>query len=160
MRRPSGKVLTGTVRLVWGAPPASEALTFRTGANEWTPHQAWPPVKDVTERRLYFQGDGKLAFTPPPASKQAAYDAYLSDPHSPVPYRPRPITLGRGWSTWQVEDQRFVHGRPDVRTYVTDPLTDPVVVSGRISAKLFAGTSLVLWVGTLFLGRMLPYLRP
>ena len=29
-----------------------------------------------------------------------------------------------------------------------------------VSAKVFAGTSLVLWVGTLFLGRMLPYLRP
>jgi uncharacterized protein len=58
-----------------------------------------------------------------------------------VPYRPRPITLGRGWSTWLVEDQRFVHGRPDVRTYVTDPLTEPVVVSGQIAAHLFAATS-------------------
>ena len=101
-----------------GAPPASEALTFRTGANEWTQHDAWPPVKNVTPRRLYFQEDGKLAFTAPPAAKDDAFDSYLSDPHSPVPYRPRPITLGRGWSTWLVEDQRFVHGRPDVRTYV------------------------------------------
>ena len=124
-----------------GAPPASEALTFRTGANEWTQHDAWPPVKTTTPRRLYFQEDGKLAFTAPPAAKEAAYDSYLSDPHSPVPYRPRPITLGRGWSTWQVEDQRFVHGRPDVRTYVTDPLTEPVVVAGQINAHLFAATS-------------------
>ena len=99
-----------------GAPPASEALTFRTGANEWTQHDAWPPVKNVTPRRLYFQEDGKLAFTAPPAAKADAFDTYVSDPHSPVPYRPRPITLGRGWSTWLVEDQRFVHGRPDVRT--------------------------------------------
>ena len=29
-----------------------------------------------------------------------------------------------------------------------------------VAAKVFAGTSLVLWVGTLFLGRLLPYLRP
>jgi predicted acyl esterase len=28
-----------------------------------------------------------------------------------------------------------------VRTYVTDPLTEPVVVSGRIAAHLFAATS-------------------
>jgi putative CocE/NonD family hydrolase len=123
-----------------GAAPASEALTFRTGANEWTEHQAWPP-KTATPRRLYFQEGGKLAFTEPPAVKEAAYDTYLSDPHSPVPYRPRPITLGRGWSTWLVEDQRFVHGRPDVKSYVTDPLSEPVVVSGQISAKLFAATS-------------------
>src|SRR5688572_167442 len=124
-----------------GAPPVSEALTFRTGANEWMQHDAWPPVKNVTPRRLYFREDGKLAFTAPPAAKDAAYDSYLSDPHSPVPYRPRPITLGRGWSTWQVEDQRFVHGRPDVRTYATDPLTEPVVVAGQINAHLFAATS-------------------
>jgi putative CocE/NonD family hydrolase len=123
-----------------GAPPASEALTFRTGANEWMQHDAWPPVKGVTPRRLYFQEDGKLAFTQPPATKDA-FDSYLSDPHSPVPYRPRPITLGRGWSTWLVEDQRFVHGRPDVRTYVTDPLTEPVVVAGQVAAHLFAATS-------------------
>jgi putative CocE/NonD family hydrolase len=123
-----------------GPAPASEALTFRTGANEWTQHGAWPPVRDVTPRRLYFQEGGKLAFTPPPAAP-AAFDSYFSDPASPVPYRPRPITLGRGWSTWLVEDQRFVHGRPDVRTYVTDPLTEPVVVSGRIAAHLFAATS-------------------
>jgi putative CocE/NonD family hydrolase len=103
-----------------GAAPASEALTFRTGTNEWTRHDAWPPVKDVTLRRLYFQEDGKLAFAAPPASRPDAFDTYLSDPHSPVPYRPRPITLGRGWSTWLVEDQRFVHGRPDVRSYATE----------------------------------------
>jgi putative CocE/NonD family hydrolase len=123
-----------------GAAPASEALTFRTGSNEWKQHDAWPPVKDVTRRRLYFQEDGKLSFTAP-AAKTDTFDTYISDPQSPVPYRPRPITLGRGWSTWQVEDQRFVHGRPDVRTYVTDPLTEPVVVSGQINAHLFAATS-------------------
>jgi putative CocE/NonD family hydrolase len=124
-----------------GTAPASEALTFRTGANEWTQHEAWPPVTNVTPRRLYFQEGGKLAFTPPPAATAEPFDTYLSDPASPVPYRPRPITLGRGWSTWLVEDQRFVHGRPDVRSYVTDPLTEPVVVSGRIAAHLFAATS-------------------
>jgi putative CocE/NonD family hydrolase len=123
-----------------GTPPASEALTFRTGANEWTRHDAWPPVQNVTPQRLYFQAGGKLAFTPPAATDEP-FDAYLSDPASPVPYRPRPITLGRGWSTWLVEDQRFVHGRPDVRTYVTDPLTAPVLVAGKIAAHLFAATS-------------------
>jgi putative CocE/NonD family hydrolase len=124
-----------------GGAPVSEALTFRTGANEWIRHDAWPPVRNVSPQRLYFHADGKLAFNPPRATKEPAYDSYVSDPASPVPYRPRPITLGRGWSTWLVEDQRFVHGRPDVRTYITDPLAEPVVVSGRIAAHLFAATS-------------------
>ena len=102
-----------------GAPPASEALTFRTGANEWTRarrvaageerHAAAPVFPGGRQARVHRAagGEGRRRST-----------TYLSDPHSPVPYRPRPITLGRGWSTWQVEDQRFVHGRPDVRTYV------------------------------------------
>ena len=124
-----------------GAPPASEALTFRTGANEWVRHDSWPPRTNVAPQRLYFHADGKLAFAPPPASQEPAYDTYVSDPASPVPYRPRPITLGRGWPTWLVEDQRFVHGRPDVRTYVSDTLAEPVVVAGRIAAHLFAATS-------------------
>jgi putative CocE/NonD family hydrolase len=124
-----------------GAPPASEALTFRTGANEWVRHDSWPPATNVAPQRLYFHADGQLAFAPPPASQEPAYDSYVSDPASPVPYRPRPITLGRGWPTWLVEDQRFVHGRPDVRTYVSDTLAEPVVVSGRIAAHLFAATS-------------------
>jgi putative CocE/NonD family hydrolase len=122
-----------------GAPPVSEALTFRTGANEWMQHDAWPP-KNASPQRLYFHDDGKLAFKAPSA-KPPAYDSYVSDPSTPVPYRPRPITLGRGWPTWLVEDQRFVHGRPDVRTYVTDALVEPVAVSGRITAHLFAATS-------------------
>ena len=40
-----------------------------------------------------------------------------------------------------VEDQRFVHHRPDVLTWVTDTLTNDVTVSGKIIANLFASTS-------------------
>ena len=70
-----------------------------------------------------------------------AFDSYVSDPANPVPYRHRPITLRTGWPTWQVEDQRFVHHRPDVLTWSTEPLTEDVVVSGKIIAKLFASTT-------------------
>ena len=40
-----------------------------------------------------------------------------------------------------MEDQRFVDGRPDVLTYVTDPLAEDVVLAGAITAKLFASTT-------------------
>ena len=46
-----------------------------------------------------------------------------------------------GWATWLVEDQRFVDHRPDVLTWVSDPLKDDVVVSGKIVANLFASTT-------------------
>jgi uncharacterized protein len=118
-----------------------EALTFRTGANEWVRHDAWPPKRNVAARRLYFQADGKLSFDPPPASPAEAFDSYISDPANPVPYRPRPIDVRSGWTTWLVEDQRFADHRPDVITWVSDPLKDDVVVSGKVVANLFASTT-------------------
>jgi putative CocE/NonD family hydrolase len=124
-----------------GAPPVSEALTFRTGANDWVRHDAWPPTRNVTNRRLYFRGERKLSFDPPAAAEDAVFDSYVSDPANPVPYRHRPIRLNVGWSTWQVEDQRFVHRRPDVLDWSTGPLEADVTVSGKIVANLFASTT-------------------
>ena len=124
-----------------GSGERPEAQTFRTGTNEWVSHDTWPPKQNVVARRLYFQSDGKLSFDQPPASAQPAFDSYVSDPANPVPYRPRPIELRSGWSTWLVEDQRFVHRRPDVLAWVSDPLERDVVVSGKIVANLFASTS-------------------
>ena len=124
-----------------GSPERPEALTFRTGTNEWVGHDAWPPKRNVVARRLYFQADGKLSFDPPDTGTQRAFDSYTSDPANPVPYRPRPIELRSGWSTWLVEDQRFVDHRPDVLAWVSETLEDDVVVSGKIVANLFASTT-------------------
>jgi len=118
-----------------------EALTFRTGANEWVRHNEWPPKRNAVARQLYFQADGKLSFDAPPKATPEAFDSYVSDPANPVPYRARPIELRSGWTTWLVEDQRFVHQRPDVLSWVSDTLSDDLVVSGKIVANLFASTT-------------------
>ncbi len=123
-----------------GAGQRSEAVTFRTGRNEWVEHAEWPPKQNVAERKLYFQAEKKLSFTPPTGDPNAA-DTYVSDPASPVPYRPRPIQVRSGWTVWLVEDQRFVDGRPDVLTFESDTLTEDITVVGRIVANLFASTS-------------------
>lgn len=122
-------------------PNLPEALTFRTGSNEWVRHNSWIP-KEAAVKNLYMQANGKLSFHAPSADK-SAFDEYVSDPAKPVPYRPRPIEPGMGsaWRTWQVEDQRFVDNRPDVLTYATEPLTEDLTVSGKISANLFASTT-------------------
>jgi putative CocE/NonD family hydrolase len=118
-----------------------EALTFRTGVNQWVRHNEWPPKRDAAVKPIYFRAGGKLSFDPPPATANDEFDSYISDPAKPVPYRPRPIEVRSGWSTWLVEDQRFVDGRPDVLTWATEPLTEDVIVSGKIIANLFAATS-------------------
>lgn len=122
-------------------PNLPEALTFRTGDNEWVRHDSWAP-KEASVKNLYLQADKKLSFDPPKAGGPA-FDEYVSDPANPVPYRPRPMEVGMGaeWRVWQVQDQRFVDHRPDVLTFATEPLAADVTVSGKIAANIFASTT-------------------
>jgi putative CocE/NonD family hydrolase len=119
-----------------------EALTYETGTNVWKSYDQWPPTKGITEKKLYLRSSAKLSFEAP--SEQDTFDSYISDPANPVPYRNRPITPtypAPAWTTWLVQDQRFVEHRPDVRTWQTDPLTEEVGVTGDIVAELFASTT-------------------
>jgi putative CocE/NonD family hydrolase len=135
-------------RFLKGEPtPAPTPVTvFATGANRWGRYQQWPPAS-VKARSLYLQPGGKLAFTPPPDGGQAT--AFVSDPAKPVPFEPRPNWNGdydnpsaiREWRQWLVQDQRFVDGRPDVLTWVSDPLTEDLTVRGPVVSKLIAETT-------------------
>ncbi len=127
----------------WDVP---EAITFETGANEWRVYDEWPPRKLTEDRPLYVREDGRLSFEAPAADDAAAFDGYVSDPATPVPYRPRPIEAtydprGSGWGTWLVGDQRFAHLRPDVLSWETEPLAEDVTITGRVTARLFASTT-------------------
>ena len=120
-----------------------EATTFQTGSNTWQAYDTWPPTNRTVTRNLYFRADGKLSFDPP--TETDAFDSYLSDPDHPVPYRNRPVeaTYGQGsrWYTWLTEDQRFVHNRPDVLSWETEPLVEDMTVTGNLLATLSAATS-------------------
>ena len=122
-----------------------EATTFEGGANTWERRDSWPLRTNVSARRLYFHANHELSFDPPAERSQDAFDAYVSDPANPVPYRPRPIlpTYGPGstWSRWLVDDQRFLNDRKDVVSWSTAPLTDDVVIAGNIAAHLRASTT-------------------
>ena len=122
-------------------PNLPEALTFRTGDNQWVRNDAWPPKQNVVGRSLYFQEKGGLSFDPPSSKDTSAFDSYISDPDNPVPYRQRPILLKTGWTTWQVNDQRFAADRPDVLSWETEVLADDIIVSGKITTNLFASTT-------------------
>jgi putative CocE/NonD family hydrolase len=131
-----------------GAPAFDqpEAQVFETGTNRWRSFDSWPPASGVTARKLYFHAGGRLSFEPPVEEEGAgAFDAYVSDPASPVPYRRRPIgptyQPPEEWPTWLVQDQRFVEHRPDVLTWSTDALDHDVVIAGEIVADLFASTT-------------------
>ncbi len=117
---------------------------FQTGSNTWHTYSAWPPP-EAKPANLYLHANGALSFNAPSAHEaRGAYVEYISDPANPVPYRPRPISPtypGGDWPTWEAADQRFVEHRPDVISFVTAPLDRNVIVTGPLSARLFASTS-------------------
>ncbi len=127
-----------------GEKPAWQASTFQSGSNSWHQYAMWPP-KEAKPTKLYFHSDGTLSFAAPENSNSKKdFREYVSDPANPVPYRLRPIspTYPAGdWRTWEVADQRFVDHRPDVLSYLSAPLEKDLVITGPLSAQLFASTS-------------------
>jgi putative CocE/NonD family hydrolase len=124
-----------------GEKPAWRASTFQSGSNTWHTYDVWPP-KEAKPTKLYLHADGTLSFTSPDAA--SAYREYVSDPANPVPYRQRPISPtypGGDWRTWEVADQRFVDHRPDVLTFLSEPLDHDLTITGALAANLFASTS-------------------
>lgn len=126
-------------------PPPAPVTVFETGTNRWRHFDRWPPA--TNRRDLYLQPDGGLEFATPTA--QDASTGYDSDPAKPVPYSPRPNwgfnydnpPAIAAWRRWLVEDQRFVDGRPDVVTWASQPLAEPLTVRGPVTVKLFAETT-------------------
>jgi putative CocE/NonD family hydrolase len=125
-----------------GDKPTWKVTTFQSGSNTWHSYSDWPP-KQSKPTNLYLHADGTLSFAAPVAGVPE-YRQYVSDPANPVPYRSRPISPTYPepeWRFWEVADQRFVDHRPDVLTFVGEPLDHDVVVTGEISASLYASTS-------------------
>ncbi len=118
------------------------AAIYNTGENHWDKFADWPLACDkgcaAPLTPIYLQASGGLGF----AKAAGGEDSYVSDPAKPVPHLPRPVNFGDGrWPDWLVQDQRSVDGRPDVMTYETPVLTQPVRVSGAPIADLFAKTT-------------------
>jgi putative CocE/NonD family hydrolase len=129
-----------------GQPPDFEAVTFETGTNAWQTWGEWPPRSATSDKSIYLRANGGLSFEPPAEAGEGVFDSYVSDPSHPVPYRHRPVQAtyfphGSSWSTWLVEDQRFVDDRPDVLSWESAPLGEDISIAGRIVARLFASTT-------------------
>ena len=119
-----------------GAPRADTppVLVYNTGENRWERFKSWPVNGGgwvAAPRPLYLAAGFRLSFAPP-ADGPPGFDEYLSDPAKPVPFVPRPIRFGDRdlWTRWLVTDQRGYSDRPDVLAYATEPLTEPLRVSG------------------------------
>lgn len=119
-----------------GKAAFKEAYLYETQGNQWRTFDTWPP-REAQASRLYLHGDGTLSFNAPTTDGKTSY---TSDPYHPIPYIARPVD-GTRWRQWLVEDQRFVHNRPDVASWESTPLEQDIVIAGDVIARLYASTT-------------------
>ncbi len=115
-------------------PPPGKEPPIRAeimGGAGWRELPTWPPQANV--QRWHLQPDGALATPEPPASDP---DRYTYDPADPTPAVGGTSTISFG-----PRDNRALERRPDVLTYTTPPLTDPLEIIGPVAADLFVGSS-------------------
>src|SRR5690606_22706804 len=103
-------------------------------ADQWLNYEAWPPP--AQEAPFYLQALGQLATTEPPAGSTP--DQYRYDPADPTP--------NLGGALLSIEagrvDNRPLEARPDVLTYTTELLSEPLTVIGPVRLRLFVRSSL------------------
>ncbi len=124
---------------------------FTMGANRWETADAWPPP--AARKQIWYlgsggkanslYGDGRLSRDAPAAEgdSSAPTDTFPYDPMNPV------ISLGGGVCctgdavTAGVFDQREREARHDVLVYTSEPLDEPLKISGFVEAILYVSSS-------------------
>lgn len=114
-------------------PPRIEVYTM--GRDAWQTLEAWP-VPGTEERRLYLAPEGKLTAEAPTLWKNLAarsigkisFDYY---PDDPTPSKGCRIIHGGGQY-----DLSEIAARRDVLSFATEPLAEPLEVTGEVKASL------------------------
>jgi predicted acyl esterase len=97
--------------------------------NEWRTVQDWPPAALV--KPIYLQAGGGLATAPPQVASSST--TFISDPRNPMQIA--------GTSFPGAKDARAFEKQPDVRTFTTEPLLQPVEWTGRVRAELYISST-------------------
>ncbi|MDM8008045.1 MAG: CocE/NonD family hydrolase [Phycisphaerae bacterium] len=107
--------------------------------NEWQTADNWPVPAEPTP--FYLHVDRSLSRKAPETANGRL--AFTYDPLDPVPTRGGCLLLS--WNEYGTKrkvtsgtyDQRDIEQRPDVITFTTEPLAEPLEVTGRLTARLF-----------------------
>jgi hypothetical protein len=130
-----------------GADRDAPVKLFIMGKNAWRDEMDWPLARAV-ETPFYFHargranargGDGSLAPERPGAEQP---DVYLSNPRNPVPTRGGAVGCIDQFKGGAY-DQRGIEDRGDVLVYTTQPLREPLEVTGPVRVVLYASSSAV-----------------
>jgi uncharacterized protein len=118
---------------------------FVMGSNTWRHEWEWP-IARTRYTPMYLSGagqanssagDGCLSFESPGDQPP---DSYVYDPDDPVPTCGGTTLLSLG-DTAGACDQREVEKRGDILVYTSEPLTEPLEVTGPVILRLYAATS-------------------
>ncbi|MEX0299216.1 MAG: CocE/NonD family hydrolase, partial [Kordiimonas sp.] len=122
---------------------------YNMGKNKWQAGDSFPPQNQQSVR-LYLHsngkanslyGDGKLSAERPIGSQPS--DHYVYDPMNPV----QTIGGGECCNGGLVEpgamDQRLIEARHDVLVYTSEPLENPLEVTGFIDAVLYVSSDVL-----------------
>jgi putative CocE/NonD family hydrolase len=123
-----------------GVATEAPVRIFVMGINEWRDEQEWPLAR-AQRYELYLSagrpantpaGKGQLVRQAPP---HAGKDHYLYDPRDPVP-----TLFGPGLFTATADQKPLAH-RQDILVYQTEPLEQPLEVTGHPELQLYAFSS-------------------
>jgi len=104
--------------------------------NQWRYSDVWPIP--CAETPYYLAKDGGLSTAKPAAAGEASRQ-YTFDPADPCPtLGGRNLNIAKG-----PKNQNSIESRPDVLTFTTEPLAEPVEVTGRLWAKVWVSSSAV-----------------
>ena len=122
-------------------PPVS---IFTLGENRWQQLSSWPPA-NMRQVPYYFRsqqganglaGDGTLQTVPPDSE---GVDTYTYDPNDPVQsLGGNNLSIDMG-----IQDQRPVEERRDVLVYTSEPLQEPLEITGPVTVVLWASSSAI-----------------
>jgi putative CocE/NonD family hydrolase len=129
-----------------GFPEKTPRVQFYTmGRNQWESADAWPP-KEAAMQEFYLAsggkanslfGDGTLSRTKPAG---AASDTFPYDPMNPVPSLGGGVCCNAGASLGGSYDQREIEARADVLVYTSEPLREPLQVTGSVRPVLYVSS--------------------
>lgn len=113
-----------------GEAPNFKAHIFDTGNKEWVDFKQ-TPFKTSAETTFYLLGDGHLSKG---KTRGMGSVSFVSNPKKPVPFTEKNDFHVMAPKYYMTADQRFASKRPDVLTYVSNPLDDDLTVLGEIKA--------------------------
>ena len=118
---------------------------FVMGRNEWVYENEYPLAR-TDYRPMYFssggrantdRGDGRLTWQKPGGASTP--DGFSYDPANPVPSLGGNNCCGSPTPTGP-RDQRPIEGRQDVLVYTSEPLSEPMEVTGPVKVVLYASS--------------------